>query len=55
MPMAVARQEIAVDVRNSGGNATVSSAEAAPIVAPTFDEVEYQTTVTEVFEIVSEE
>lgn len=55
LPMAVARQEIAADVRSSGGTATVLSAEAAPIVAPTFDEVEYQTTVTVVFEIVNEE
>lgn len=51
MPMAMAMQEMAVD---TVGGLAASSIASASAVAPSFDEVEYQTSVTVVFEIVSE-
>ena len=51
MPMAMAAQEMAVD---TVGGLAASSVASAAAVAPSFDEVEYQTSVTVVFEIVSE-
>lgn len=53
MPRAAMAQEMAMD---AGGRGTASSlaVSAAPAVAPTFDEVEYQTNITVVFEIVNE-
>ena len=44
-------QEIAMDF--SGGRAASTSAMAAPVVAPTFDEIEYQTSITVIFEIIN--
>ena len=52
MPRAVMSQEMAMDA-NAGSTAS-SIAMAAPTVAPTFDEVEYQTNITVVFEIINE-
>ena len=52
MPRAAMAQEMAMD---ANANRTLSSAAvAAPTVAPTFDEVEYQTNITVVFEIINE-
>lgn len=53
IPRAAMAQEMAMDAngRSSGSSLALS---AAPAVAPTFDEVEYQTTITVVFEIVDE-
>lgn len=53
MPRAAMAQEIAMDARSANAGIALSSA-AAPAVAPTFDEVEYQTNLTVVFEIVDE-
>ncbi|MEQ8953697.1 MAG: SIMPL domain-containing protein [Gammaproteobacteria bacterium] len=53
MPMA-ARMGMVVEEAAGRGQATLSQA-AAPAVAPTFDEVEYQTNITVVFEIISDE
>ncbi len=53
MPMAAVSQEMAVDSVNARGPLALSSAPAAA-VAPTFDEVEYQTSITVVFEIIDE-
>ena len=50
MPM-VAMESMEMDATAARGAAM--SAQAAPTVAPTFDEVEYQTSVTVVFEIVN--
>jgi len=50
--MAMAEESIAVDAVR--GSTTAMSQAAAPAVAPSFDEVEYRTSVTVVFEIVSE-
>ena len=52
MPRAAIAQEMALDA--SGGRASSSAAMSAPTVAPTFDEVEYQTNITVVFEIINE-
>lgn len=52
MPRAAMAQEMALDA-NVGRTAS-AVATAAPAVAPTFDEVEYQTNITVVFEIVDE-
>lgn len=52
MPLAAA-PEMAMDATATRG--AVMSSEAAPAVAPSFDEVEYQTSVTVVFEIVNNE
>lgn len=51
VPMAARMETLAAD----GGITSASTSMAAPIVAPTFDEVEYQTSVNVVFEIVAEE
>jgi uncharacterized protein YggE len=51
MPATLAMEEMAMDAVGGRSTAAVS---AAPAVAPSFDEVEYQTSVTVVFEIVSE-
>lgn len=51
MPKAMMAQEMAMDARASNGSITTS----APPVAPTFDEVEYQTNINVVFEIVNED
>lgn len=53
MPMTAAVQEMAMDTTGSRSAATLSQAE--PAVAPSFDEVAYQTSVTVVFEIVNDE
>lgn len=53
MPRAAMAQEMAMDA-NSRGTASSLSVAAAPVVAPTFDEVEYQTNITVVFEIINE-
>ena len=53
MPQAMMAQEMAMDA--SGGRASSSVSLAAPAVAPTFDEVEYQTNINVVFEIVDED
>ena len=52
MPRAAMAQEMMLDA--SGGRANTSAAISAPAVAPTFDEVEYQTNITVVFEIINE-
>lgn len=52
MPMAARTQEMAMDANSRG--ASSSLALSAPAVAPTFDEVEYQTNITVVFEIINE-
>ncbi len=52
MPMAAAAQEMSSDSLNARSTSLAMSAPAA--VAPTFDEVEYRTSVNVVFEIVSE-
>ncbi|PCJ23868.1 MAG: hypothetical protein COA96_10855 [SAR86 cluster bacterium] len=49
-PMAAVVQEMAVDSLNSRGATVAQTA----VVAPTFDEVEYQTSITVVFEIINE-
>jgi len=51
MPMAAMSQEMSMDA-NTRGSTSVTL--AAPAVAPTFDEVEYQTNINVVFEIVDE-
>ena len=51
MPMAEMSQEIAIDANTRG---STNASLAAPAVAPTFDEVEYQTNITVVFEIINE-
>lgn len=51
MPSVAMAQEMTMDA--NGGRASSLSL-AAPAVAPTFDEVEYQTNITVVFEIVDE-
>lgn len=51
MPQAAMAQEMAMDANTRGSTA---SSVAAPAVAPTFDEVEYQTNITVVFEIINE-
>lgn len=51
MPMAAMSQEMAIDANTRGPTAMSL---AAPVVAPTFDEVEYQTNITVVFEIINE-
>ncbi len=51
MPMAAMAQDVMV----TGSALRSEEALAAPAVAPTFDEVEYQTNITVVFEIISEE
>jgi uncharacterized protein YggE len=53
MPRAAMAQEMAMDA--SGGRASSSVSLATPAVAPTFDEVEYQTSINVVFEIVDED
>lgn len=50
MPRAAMAQEMSMDSRSTNGSIAVS----APAVAPTFDEVEYQTNINVVFEIVNE-
>lgn len=54
MPMAAFSQEIAVDSLNARGAEPATSIQATAVVAPTFDEVEYQTSITVVFEIIDE-
>lgn len=54
MPLAVASQETAEPSPNRRVDAATSLQAAAPVVAPTFDEVEYQTSITVVFEIIDE-
>lgn len=51
MPMAAMQQEMAAD----GSTVRSASAPPAAVVAPSFDEVEYQTSVTVVFEIVNDD
>ncbi len=51
MPMAARSQEMAMDTNSRG---VTTSSLSAPAVAPTFDEVEYQTSINVVFEIVDE-
>ncbi len=53
LPMAVMSQEMAMDT-NARAGGSVNASMPAPVVAPTFDEVEYQTSITVVFEIVNE-
>jgi len=53
MPRAMMTQELAMDA-NSRGAVSSLAVSAAPAVAPTFDEVEYQTNINVVFEIVNE-
>lgn len=53
LPRAAMAQEMAMDA-NSRGAVSSLSVSAAPAVAPTFDEVEYQTNITVVFEIINE-
>lgn len=52
MPMVMAEDMAAQALSSQAG---IASSAATPIVAPTFDEVEYQTSVTVVFEIVSDD
>lgn len=52
MPRAAMAQEMEMDA--NGRRASTSLSLAAPAVAPTFDEVEYQTKINVVFEIVNE-
>ena len=52
MPRAAMAQEMEMDA--NGGGASTSLSLAAPAVAPTFDEVEYQTNINVVFEIINE-
>lgn len=52
MPRAAMAQEMAMDANGRGSAASMTL--AAPAVAPTFDEVEYQTNITVVFEIINE-
>jgi uncharacterized protein YggE len=53
MPKAMMAQEMTMDA-NSRGAVSSLAVSAAPAVAPTFDEVEYQTNINVVFEIVNE-
>lgn len=55
MPMAAMRQEPAVVSLSSRGGGAETSSTATVVAASTFDEVEYQTSVTVVFEIVNED
>lgn len=52
MPATLAMEEMAVD---AVGGRSATAITSAPAVAPSFDEVEYQTSVTVVFEIVSDD
>ena len=52
MPRAAMAQEMAMDATASRTSGAVAL--SAPAVAPTFDEVEYQTNITVVFEIINE-
>lgn len=52
MPQVAMAQEMAMDTTARSTNASIAA--AAPAVAPTFDEVEYQTNITVVFEIINE-
>lgn len=52
MPIAIAEEAVAVDAVRGSANAALQA--SAPAVAPSFDEVEYRTSVTVVFEIVSD-
>ena len=56
MPRAAMAQEMEMEMEMdaNGGRASTSLSLAAPAVAPTFDEVEYQTNINVVFEIVNE-
>ena len=56
MPRAAMAQEMEMEMEMdaNGGGASTSLSLAAPAVAPTFDEVEYQTNINVVFEIVNE-
>lgn len=54
LPMASFNQELAVDSVNARTGGPATGIQAAPAVAPTFDEVEYQTSITVVFEIIDE-
>tara|TARA_B110000858_G_scaffold197470_2_gene259228 strand:+ start:45593 stop:46447 length:855 start_codon:yes stop_codon:yes gene_type:complete len=51
MPRAAMAQEMSMDARSSNSSIAVS----APAVAPTFDEIRYQTSINVVFEIVNED
>lgn len=53
IPQAMMAQEMAMDANGRGAVSSLSVS-AAPAVAPTFDEVEYQTNINVVFEIVNE-
>ncbi|PCI75377.1 MAG: hypothetical protein COB20_13005 [SAR86 cluster bacterium] len=53
MPRAMMTQELAMDA-NSRGAVSSLAVSAAAAVAPTFDEVEYQTNINVVFEIINE-
>ena len=53
MPMAAVALEMA-DASSGARSSNSTIAAQAPIVAPTFDEVEYQTSITVVFEIINE-
>lgn len=52
MPRAAMAQEMAMDASGRGAPGTLAI--SVPAVAPTFDEVEYQTNINVVFEIVDE-
>ena len=58
MPRAAMAQEMEMEMEMemdaNGGGASTSLSLAAPAVAPTFDEVEYQTNINVVFEIINE-
>ena len=56
MPRAAMAQEMEMEMEMdaNGGVASTSLSLAAPAVAPTFDEVEYQTNINVVFEIINE-
>ena len=54
MPRAAMAQEMEMEMDANGGGASTSLSLAAPAVAPTFDEVEYQTNINVVFEIINE-
>ena len=54
MPRAAMAQEMEMEMDANGGRASTSLSLTASAVAPTFDEVEYQTNINVVFEIVNE-
>ncbi len=53
MPRAMMRQDLEMDANSRGAASSLAISATSP-VAPTFDEVEYQTNINVVFEIVNE-